>query len=272
MSFFNFFSRFSLLSATVWAVTLHAQIIELSHFEGLKDYVMKPNTLVLVDIDDTCLIPAQTLGTDVWFCDIWAKLEQSGLSKADALEKALDLWQGIRYLTKVKIVEEGSEKIISDIQEKGIPLMCLSTQGLALATCTFHQLLSINIDPSKTAPSKDQEFYFINNKNRGVLYRHGILFTAGSSKGLALETLLKLSNLKPDHIVFINDKATHLLDVENIVEKMGMTFTGLRYSYSDKRVNGYNPEIAKIQFEQSSFAHILSDEEAQTILEKKNSL
>jgi hypothetical protein len=71
--------------------------------------------------------------------------------------------------------------------------------------------------------------------------------------------------------VFINDKKTHLKDVEGVVSPKGISFTGLRYSYSDQRVAKFNKDIADIQWNQSTFHHILSDEEAEA-LRSPNSL
>jgi|GEM_PF-5944812 len=51
-------------------------------------------------------------------------------------EKALAKWEAVRHLTQVKIVEEGTQAIISSLQDKGLKMMALTTQGLALATRT----------------------------------------------------------------------------------------------------------------------------------------
>ncbi len=78
--------------------------------------------------------------------------------------------------------------------------------------------------------------------------------------------LLEILSLKPKHIVFINDKLTHVRDVEGSVELSGIEFTGLRYTFSDERVQNFRQDIAEIQWTQSSFNYILSDEEALAIL------
>lgn len=250
---------FSILLMTA-VLPLFSQIIETEHFSSIIQYVDE-DTLVLLDIDDTLLIPVQTLGTDVWFCHR-LKEHKKTLSSMEALDKSIAEWEGIRQLTKVKIVEEGTEKIISELQSKNIPVMGLTTQGLALATCTVHQLKTLDIDLSRTAPSKE-DHYFINK--HGNLYREGILFTSGTPKGPSLLKLFESMQYFPKRIVFINDKATHLKDVEEAVEAKGYEFIGLRYTHSDKRVAEYNSEIAEIQWSHSSFGHILSDEEAAQI-------
>ena len=247
---------FSILLTTL-ALPLLSQIIETEHFSSIVQYI-EEDTLVLLDIDDTLLIPVQTLGTDVWFCNRLNHHKET-LSFTDALDKTIAEWEGIRQLTQVKIVEEGTEKIISDLQSQNIPVMGLTTQGLALATCTVHQLRSLDIDLTKTAPS-NEDHYFINK--HGNLYRDGILFTSGTPKGPSLLKLLESMQYFPKRIVFINDKAAHLKDVEESAEASGYEFIGLRYSFSDKRVAEYDPKIAEIQWNHSSFGHILSDEEA----------
>lgn len=255
-----FLFTFALL--LTYSYLLVATIIEAPNFKDLNNYVT-PNTLVILDIDDTLLIPTQSLGTDVWFRHRWNQYKVAGESASDALEKALAEWEGIRQLTQVKIVEEGTAAIIKNLQDKQITVMGLTTQGLALATCTIHNLASLDIILAKTAPSKD-DYYFMNGE--GVLYRQGILFTSGTVKGVALVNYLDHINYRPKRIVFINDKATHLRDVEEVVTGRNIEFIGLRYAYSDERVNAFKPEIADIQWNHSSFNHILTDAEAEELL------
>lgn len=253
----RFFLLIYLSAVSIWS--LHAEIVEIKNFNEIVDYI-HPETLFVVDIDDTLLIPVQTLGTDVWFL---SRLDHHFQIKKDrflALDRALAEWEAIRHITNVKIVEEGTDEIINEMQKSNIVMMGLTTQGLGLTDRTIVQLKSLSIDLSKTAPSI-QDCYFINGHN-GVLYRQGVLFTSGTSKGEALIKFLDTINYYPKHIVFINDKKTHLQDVEKSVELRNMNFIGLRYSYSDQRVANFCKEIAEIQWTHSTFDHLLSDEEA----------
>jgi FMN phosphatase YigB (HAD superfamily) len=235
-------------------------IIETPHFNDLRLYA-DSDTLVLLDIDDTLLIPAQTLGSDVWFQYQW----KVNKDLPDPLDTTLAQWEAIRHLSRMETVEQNTAEIVSDLQKKNYRIMGLTTQGLALATRTVQQLLDNGIDLMKTAPSQE-EIYLMNE--RGVLYRHGVLFTSGTPKGPALEKLLKAVNLRPKKIVFINDKESHLLDVAESAKKLDIDFIGLRYSYSDERVSHFSPELAEVQFHFSTISHLLSDEEAQYLLER----
>lgn len=238
--------------------TLEGVILETAHFSELPQYV-QGQTLVVLDVDETLLIPTQTLGGDAWFCYRVKQHEKGGLLPKEAFERALADWQAVRHMTKIKMVEEGTDKIIQNLQKQGVVVMGLTTQGLALANRTIQHLRSIGIDLGLTPPSHE-EHYFINKL--GVLFRQGLLFTAGTPKGPALLTLLDRSNFKPARIVFINDKEAHLKDVESAVLARNIDFIGLRYSYCDEVTAGFDSTIADIQWNQSTFSHILSDEEA----------
>jgi Protein of unknown function (DUF2608) len=247
---------------------LQGRIIETDYFNEVAQYA-DSSTLLLLDIDDTILIPTQTLGTDVWFISRW-KMYQQQCDLVLALDKALAEWEAVRHLTSVKTVEEDVSEVISELQQKDFVIMGLTTQGLALTTRTVNQLKSLNINLSITAPTQNDHYFF--NHPNGVLFHNGILFTAGTPKGPALLKFLDMINYCPKRIVFINDKSTHLLDVENAVLQREIEFIGLRYNFSDKRVFSFDPEIADIQWRFSTFDHILSDNEAREFLKKKSKI
>lgn len=245
--------------------TLLGQIIETHHFSEIKKYI-KPNSLVILDIDDTLLIPAQMLGTDVWFRHRIKQHEEKGLPPEEALYTAVAEWEAIRNITPIEIVEKGTDKVIEDIQKEQITVMGLTTQALTLTRQTTRQLRFINIDLMKSAPY-DQDLFFSNGL--GVLYHKGILFTAGTPKGEALLKFLDAINKHYDHVVFINDKASHLTDVEVVLKAKNIDFIGLRYSYSDAKNSQFRKEIADIQWKHSSLGRILSDKEAEELLHIK---
>lgn len=255
-----------LLSINAIVSSLKAEIIETDRFKKIKEHI-QPRTLVLLDIDDTLLVPTQTLGTDAWFVYRLSQYSKVHKDPKTALDKALAEWESIRHVTKVKLVEEDTDQIIKEIQKENTAIMGLTTQSLSLSTRTINQLRSLNIDLSKTAPASE-DHYFV-QENLGLLYQQGILFTSGTSKGEAVIKMLDKIGYKPDRILFINDKHKHLLDVETSVLARGIPFTGLRYSYSDERVANFCHELAEIQWKHSTFGNLLSDEEALVLLKSK---
>lgn len=245
--------------------SLFSEIIETKNFREILQYTgEKP--LVILDIDDTLLIPVQALGTDAWFCH---KLQcyKKQMDPKSALTQIVSEWEAVRKLTSVKRVEEDIDQVIADMQKKELAIMGLSTQGLGLSSCTINQLNCLNIDLSKTAPSKE-DCYFL-NQGQGVLYRKGVLFTSGSPKGAALKNFLDAIGYTPSSVLFINDKKTHLEDLAGGIPSH-IPFTGLRYGYCDERVKAFSHEIAEIQWTHSSFDHILSDEEAKKLMDSRS--
>ncbi len=237
-----------------------AEIIETNSICRIREYIT-PESLVIFDIDNTLMEPSQTLGNDQWFYHRLKQHKAAGMNAEDALEKSLAEWYAVQNVTKVRLVEPCAADLIQSLQKDNYTVMGLTTRGLGLCRTTIYQLKSLGINLGVTAPTHE-EFHFMNCK--GVLFRQGILFTAGSNKGKALAKLLHRIGKQPKNIVFINDKATHLREVEEVCEQYNVPFIGLRYGFLDATVAAFNPEIADIQFE--AFGQILSDEEAAHLL------
>lgn len=242
---------------------MEAIIVETAHFQEIVSYIEK-DTLVILDIDDTLLIPKQMLGCDEWFKHRCKEHCATGISSTDALEKTLAEWEAIRHISKMQIVEPGTERVVSSMQELGVTVMGLTTQGLALATRTVEQLKELQLNLTLTAPSPDDTCLAINR--HCILYRKGILFTSGMPKGECLFALCEKIGYEPKRIVFINDKTSHLEDVQSSAETRGIEFIGLRYGFSDQRKEAFRSEIADYQFAHSTFQHLLSDEEAKSMM------
>lgn len=250
-----------LLSLFLASTFCQGDIIETMTFTSLKDYI-SPQTLVILDIDNTLMIPVQELGTDQWFYHRIKNYEMQGLLRQQALEKALAEWTAIQSITKVRVVEEGTQEFLTGLQNAGYTIMGLTTRGLGLSHRTVEQLKSISIDLSITSPTKD-EIHFMNS-NEGILYRQGILFTAGTNKGEAFKKFIDIIQYPLQAVVFINDKATHIKEIETACQELGIPFIGLRYGYTDEQVRNFRQDISDIQWEH--FGHILSDQIAEQLL------
>src|SRR5687768_857421 len=99
-----------------------ARIIETNKFADLLQYI-KPNSLILLDIDDTLMEPLQTLGSDRWFQWRISVYKKKGMEPQLALDTALMEWVAVQSLTKVKVVEPGNDKIVKRIQDEGFHVM-----------------------------------------------------------------------------------------------------------------------------------------------------
>lgn len=256
-------NTFLVLLTILLTASLPAEIYETYNMSELYDH-LKPGMLVVFDIDNTLIEPVQELGSNQWFENRIKEYVSYGHNKGEALEKALREWTAIQSITLVKLVEPGIDAIVKDLQEQGYTVMGLTTRGLGLSTRTVEQLQTVGIDLSVTAPSHEEVFFM---NERGVLFRGGALFTAATHKGEALRKFLEASNYEPTSIMFVNDKYSHLVPVEEYCTKDDIPYVGLRYGFTDEKVKNHRKQIAEIQF--YHFGHILSDDAAERILHER---
>ena len=257
--------RFFVICLFVISSALFAEIIEIKHFNEIEKYALD-DTLVILDIDNTLLMPAQELGSDQWFRYRLDCYRKEGKTYPEALEFALPEWEAIQNITDVLVVEETTPEVIRNLQKlERVRIIGLTTRGLALAMRTVQQLDKVGIDLSVSAPTKD-EIPLLNP--HAILFRKGVLFTAGTHKGRGLQKLLAKLEYMPKKIVFINDKRGNLRQLEEGVNELHIPFIGLRYGFLDEKVNNFRADIADLQFE--NFLKIVNDHEAEMILNYKD--
>ncbi len=259
-----FFRIIVLLSMSLCSINLFSQdrlvkILDTDKMEELMSHVDK-DTLVVFDIDNTILSPAQELGTDQWFYYYWNKHIEAGIEKNEALAKVLSLWSRIQLNTEVEAIEKQTPSIIRELQNNDVKVIGLTTRHITLAYCTLGQLNALNINmknnPLLTTNLSLDTDYPSN-------YIEGVLFSGGSHKGEALKTLFKRLGFEPKKIIFINDKEKYLHEVAAIVDEVD--YIGIRYGAVDDKVESFNAEIADVQLHY--FNKILSNEDARLALE-----
>lgn len=243
---------------------VEAAIVEVQNFKEIENY-LTPNTLIVFDIDNTLMHLKQQMGSDEWFFHRLNNYRQLGISYEEALEIALNEWESVQHLSGVNPVESETAEIVSDLQNRYFSIG-LTTRGLGLATRTIQQLQSININLNLHTISPDEMHFMV--KQEGVLYRKGILFTAGQHKGECFKKLLEASGFHPERVLFINDKRSHILPVEEFCQSQGIEFIGLRYGYLDEKVAKFDPNLAEIQWQH--YGKLLSDKEATILLHEKS--
>ena len=259
--FHRLFTFFSLC-----LLSLNAKIIEVKNFSEINEHI-KPDTLIIYDIDNTLIHLAQSLGGDTWFQNHKTMLMNQGFTFEQALDLTLDKWIRVQSVSATSLVENTAPAIISHYQEKGNSTMALTTRGFSMGRQTVRQLHGVNIDFESASLSKMPVSFnnLIRFTGEPVIFYKGILFTAGSHKGAALFEFLNRINLQPTHILFINDKQQNIEEVEEYCTMHNVPFIGLRYGYLDASVESFNMNITRIQ--DHFFGKILSDIEALEVIE-----
>ena len=240
---------------------LHAEIIQIKNIDQCKEQI-KPDMLLVFDIDNTLMETAQSLGSDQWFTYQFEENMKRGMSKQESVAVTLAEWLTIQNKTKVKLVEPVTAKFLENVQKGGWKVIGLTTRGLELARKTIEQLKSIGIDFEKATPVS-QEIIFENIPS--AVYRKGILFSTGTNKGSLLFQFFKQTGYLPNKILFVDDKEKYLRDVEKVSLEHQIPFVGLRYGFLDEKVKHLNPELANEQWK--CFGNLISDEEAKARLE-----
>lgn len=255
MRFLSFFVGMVLLCGSAGA-----EIVEIRYMHELFSHI-EEGALVLFDIDNTLMQPVQELGSSQWFEHRVREFENGGMTRDKALETVLPEWVAIQSLTQVKPVEPETKKMIRHLQEDGYTVMGLCTRGPGLSTRTGNQLATLNIDLAVTAPISDEVFF--TNVN-GILFRKGILFTAGTHKGESLAQFLEIIGHEPESIIYVNDRRSRLEEVEQMCTEQGIPFKGLRYGFLDEKVRNFRKQVAEVQL--YFFGRLLSDDAAERVL------
>jgi hypothetical protein len=215
-----------------------------------------PNTLIILDIDNTILEPAQSLGSDQWAWDRLKKLK-SELSEKEAMNKTSDEWYEVHSITKVKTVEDSTADLIKYLQSHMHALIALTTRRPMYAEITLRELHDLDIDFSQTSlPIRNCDFH-----GKDILYKEGIAFISlENRKGEVLKEILKNKEDHPQTIIFVDDKLTHVKDVADACAQLDINYIGLRYGAADTSVASFDREAAEMQ--QYYMKHILTDKEA----------
>lgn len=250
------------LQASLFALSATAEVREIRSMRELPSFTVKGERTILVfDLDNTIIEAAQTLGSDQWFDHLVKRFTDAG--EARPVDHAIALWTQVAAKTRVRPVESLTPRLIASAQAAGIPVIGLTARRVDVAETTEAQLASVGVRIfSKSLPPalrSDIDFGDGAKRVRGITYVGPTV-----SKGEAITRILKASGLRPDRIVFADDKVKHVNSVDQALNAFpGLTHWELRYGAADPRVASYDERIAAIQ--ERAFAEtgrILSDEEA----------
>ena len=114
-----------LLSLMFLTSILHAEIIEVKQMQEMKTH-LKPDTLIIFDIDNCLIEPKQLLGSDQWGSYQIEKYQKQGLSKEEACKKVQFEFTSIQNITEVAAVEKTTPAFIQELQKKNYALFCPS--------------------------------------------------------------------------------------------------------------------------------------------------
>lgn len=233
--------------------------------KDIRDILKKCSfdTFVAIDLDNTTIESTKELGSDQWFVKLIEYACKIVLDKEDAIRSVIAIYHAVQHHTSVKPVEPAVVKIITVLQDIGIPVLAVTARGTAILAPTMLQLSENGIDFSKKWG--EENFTLAVKSKSKPMFCNGILFCDGSDKTICLEAFWRRRPQSIRHLLMIDDKEVHLLPMQSLADRRGIRFDGLRYAYLDEKVANMDMEAATRQLLQ--IIHLLSDE-AQEAIEK----
>lgn len=234
------------------------------------------DALMIFDVDEVLVYPENIVQLQV-AAPFWE-------ATMDNLEKRLgkptrDLLHSIMLLqSKWQLTDPEIPKLIQELQLQKIRMIALT----AFRSGEMGKLQSVedwrsghlkkhNIDLSITAAMPKDYFEItqltkVSGKNYPV-YKDGIIYTNHYPKGEVLGAFLAQMNLKPKSIIFIDDKLSNILSVENFCNTAHIKYIGVHDNRIIKNHNIFNKSLGEYQFDHLERHHVwLSDLEAKKIL------
>lgn len=248
-----------LVSVAVWLqvpVNLHAEIIETAHMRDVLPEI-ETDALVVFDLDNTIMAPAQTLGSDQWYEYLVHKAIEGGSSKEAAIDAVLKEWTKVQLISQVKPIEADTPALIRALLARGVKVMGLTARPTELAESSSRQLRSIGINLQNDWQRPFQ-------KGNDVVLSDGVIFVGPNRvKGEVFGEYFKSQNIKASRVVFLDDKQRHNNSMQAVATNLGVEFTGHRYNAADAEVKAFNPAVADAQFTVfTKLGLILSDADA----------
>lgn len=230
------------LAFLLCAPLARAEIRETSSMAEALSYA-GPNTLVVLDLDNTVMETAQMLGSDPFFGLLVDAAHGLGIQGDDAIQWALERNGLVQPESRVRPVEAQTPEWIQELQARGVRVMGLTSRPGLWAHRTIRQVESLGISLRVTAPIIESSALPSGQMQEGIFF-----LNPGKAKGPAMIEFLHLLGSSPESIVFVDDKASHTKSMEAALSSSTIPHTSFRYGAADERVRAFNPEIARCQW------------------------
>jgi len=250
---------------------------QINSYQEIKDVFdnCDQNTLIIFDVDETLITTQDAFANDDWFPWYFKIIASIKYPKIifdkEKIEHAtsIAIQKATRYVFDPDIIN-----IIKQLQNKNITVIALSyiktgQVGIIenLPEWRANSLKHLGINFSYKYPNIIFTKLPKKNNNYPCLYK-GILCTNEESKGLTLSAFLDYYNLKPDKVIFFDDKTDHLNSVSSECSRRKIIFTGYQVMRANKNKPTWNTRRALLQLDfiikNSQF---LSDEEADKFID-----
>ena len=200
-----------------------------------------PDTLVVLDIDNTLLQPVGYLGGDAWYEFLVQRAVREGLTRDAAIDRAMTAFNDAQYAIDVRAVEPATPALVKEAHARGARVIALTARTPDIAPRTLAQLDHIGVGFSVIAKPDIAP--------KGTRLDQGVLFVGDHlDKGEMLVALLRASRLQPKRVIFVDDKQRHAESVDRALAKAGIPCRSFRYGAADADVERFWRDVGDVRF------------------------
>lgn len=248
---------------------LIGKIIETSQFDEILSHVVSDKVLVVFDIDNTLIKTKGHFGGVAWEDHVMNQLIDKGIPCENIVKLGARASKILQPYIQMELVDPKTAQIVKKIKEGNL-VFALTARAPHEASCTHDQLLSNGLDLAhEEIPSQT-----IHRRDLKALYDRGVLFaTILHKKSEVLFAFLDHHGIKPECIIFVDDKVSHLEDLMKACKERDIEYVGVRFSGADRHVNSFDPVLAQKEWENIDDDHVQALRlELQEMLERKKEL
>ena len=239
------------------------------HFQNLDS-----ESLLLWDVDETLIIAADLIlkpGNEA----VMYNIENHYFNDKSTQERRW-LVSNIFHRMPFCLVEADVLPLISDLQQKSIPMLCLTAMRTgpygaidSMEVWRVNQLRKLGIDFSALFPQHSPLEWEETLPYKGYpAFKEGIICCDRVPKGIVLTTFLQKIDWRPNKVLFIDNDSDYLASVEEAMEALNIPFIGIHYRAVETMIPEVDEELAHHQFEVLVTEEIwLSDAEAKAAMQ-----
>lgn len=221
--------------------------VEINAFSQILSEVDQ-DTLVLVDLDETCVTTETMLGTSAWWDHFTRKMTSAQFDTKTTFKLVFPLVGKIIQTIPLIPVERETPAIIQALQERNITVWGFTGRVKEapydpnFAGTTHYQLQKCNINfEASPLPAGSK----LTQKTRPPRFAYGILFSEHHLKGPVLKQFLNDIDFTPAKVVVVDDLAHHLVSIERVLDDMQIPHACFRYNRMDNAP--FDSMIANLQ-------------------------
>lgn len=223
--------------------------VDISQIDSIEDVIpyVDKKTLVLVDLDNTLITSAQTIGSTQWFDDMLKNNVKDETNENLAIQKAVDDWIEVQFHTKLVPIEDKTIKTMQKIQGLALHVIALTARSNNISDVTYDSLKDLGLDFKVNNNIPEQYL----SRDKTTLHKNGIITAALHNKGKIVREFLRRNNLSKaqiNKIIFVDDKQKNVDQFAKSIINTQINVVGLKYNGAEEDVNNYSSKLAKLQF------------------------